>query len=188
MRGKAAPTAADGPPAIVPAPRLAPTEATRRWAALLQQLFDVDPLACPSCHGAMRIVAFITQTSVIDQILTHLRARPAPAAHAGAPPHRRGPQRAGARHAPHASPPTPGLPPEDAVSDAPRPRGGVRRARRSHRTVTVGPAGLRRPRVTRPDRRPNSPRGTLARWRSRRRPLPGAREAADRRLYSSDPD
>ena len=52
-------------------------------AALLQQIFEVDPLACPSCHGAMRIVAFITQTSVIDQILTHLRTRASRAAHAG---------------------------------------------------------------------------------------------------------
>jgi hypothetical protein len=60
---------------IVTAPRLAPTEATRRWAALLQQIFEVDPLACPTCHGTMRIVAFITQASVIDQILTHLRTR-----------------------------------------------------------------------------------------------------------------
>jgi hypothetical protein len=49
-------------------PRLAPTEATRHWAGLLRQLFEVDPLACPSCHGAMRIVAGITQTSVIGQI------------------------------------------------------------------------------------------------------------------------
>ena len=71
-REKAAPATADGPPTIVPAPRLAPTEASRRWAALLKQIFEVDPLACPSCHDAMRIVAFITQTSVIDQILTHL--------------------------------------------------------------------------------------------------------------------
>ncbi len=84
MRAKAAPSAADGPPAIVPAPRLAPTEATRRRAALLQQIFAVDPLACPSCHGTMRIVAFTTQTSVIDQILTHLRTRAAHATHAGA--------------------------------------------------------------------------------------------------------
>jgi hypothetical protein len=60
-----------------PAPRLAPTEASRRWAALLQQRFAVDPFACPTCHGAMRIVACITQTSVIAQILAHLRARPA---------------------------------------------------------------------------------------------------------------
>lgn len=81
MRRQAAPAAADGPPAIVPVPRLAPTEASRRWAALLQQIFEVDPLACPTCQGAMRIVAFITQTAVIDRILTHLRTR---AAHAGA--------------------------------------------------------------------------------------------------------
>lgn len=107
MRGTAEPAAADGPPAIVPAPRLAPTEASRRWAALLQQIFEVDPLACPSCHGAMRIVACITQTSVIDQILTHLRTRASREAHAGprSPPSTRAP-RAGARHAPHARPPT----------------------------------------------------------------------------------
>jgi hypothetical protein len=65
------------------APRLAPTEATRQWAALLQQLFEVDPLACPTCHGVMRIVTFITQPSVIDQIVTYLRAC-ATTAHAGA--------------------------------------------------------------------------------------------------------
>ena len=48
MREQAALTAADGPSAIVPAPRLVPTEATRRWAALLQQTFEVGPLARPS--------------------------------------------------------------------------------------------------------------------------------------------
>ncbi len=93
MRDKAASATANGPPAIVPAPRLAPTEATRRRAALLQQILEVDLLACPTCHGAMRIVAFITQASVIDQILTHLRARASPAAAGGArsPPSSRGP-------------------------------------------------------------------------------------------------
>jgi len=53
-RRQAEPAAADTPPLIVPAPRLAPTEATRRWAALLPQMFEVDPLAYPTCHGAMR--------------------------------------------------------------------------------------------------------------------------------------
>ena len=80
MRGKTEPVtdaAADAPVPIVTALRLASTEATRRWAALLQQIFEVDPLACPTCHGVMRIVAFITQTSVIDQILTHLRTHAA---------------------------------------------------------------------------------------------------------------
>ena len=98
MRQKAAPTGADGPPAIVPARPLAPTEASRRWATLLQQIFEVDPLACPSCHGTMRIVAFITQASVIDRILTHLRTRASTAAPGGArsPPSTRRPSGPGA--------------------------------------------------------------------------------------------
>ena len=86
------------------APRLAATEATRRWAALLQQIFEVDPLTCPICHGAMRVVAFITQASVIDQILSHLHTRAAHAAHAGArsPPSTRAP-----REPEHVTRPTP---------------------------------------------------------------------------------
>ncbi len=50
-------------------------------AALLPQMFEVDPLACPTCRGPMRIIACITQASVIDPLLAHLRGR---AAHAGA--------------------------------------------------------------------------------------------------------
>ena len=67
MRGKAESTATAVPPPIVPAARLAPTEASRGWAALLQQIFEVDPLACPRCRGPM--------------ILTHLRTRAATAPH-----------------------------------------------------------------------------------------------------------
>ena len=37
MRQKAAPTGADGPPAMVAAARLAPTEAARRWAQALRR-------------------------------------------------------------------------------------------------------------------------------------------------------
>ena len=81
---------------------LAPTEASRRWATLLQPIFEVDPLACPSCHCAMRIVAIITQTSVIDQILTHLRTHASREAHAGprSPPSTRAPASRGASRAP----------------------------------------------------------------------------------------
>lgn len=50
----------------------------------------------------MRIVAFITQTAVIDQILTHLRAR-APHAGARSPPSTRGPASRGASRAPRPS-------------------------------------------------------------------------------------
>jgi len=46
-----------------------------RTAALQQQLFEVDPLACPTYYGAMRIVECITHASVIDQLRTHRRAR-----------------------------------------------------------------------------------------------------------------
>ena len=34
---------------------------------VLQQIFEVDPLSCPTGHGPMRIVAFLTQASVIDR-------------------------------------------------------------------------------------------------------------------------
>jgi hypothetical protein len=84
MRRRAAPAPADTPVPMVVAPKLAPTEATRRWAALLQQIFEVDPLVRPHCAGAMRIVAVITQSAVIDQILTHLQTRVAAEARRGA--------------------------------------------------------------------------------------------------------
>ena len=102
-RGKAEAAAADGPPAMVAAPQLGPTEAARRWAALLQQHFEVDPLACPSCRGVMRIVAFITQPSVIDQLLTHLRAATAAPGAARSSPSTRGASGPGATRRPAAA-------------------------------------------------------------------------------------
>ena len=59
-------------------------EARRRWAELLRRLYGVDPLACPACGGAMRLLAVITEGAVIDRILAHVRrargdARRAPA-------------------------------------------------------------------------------------------------------------
>ena len=64
-----------------------------------------DPFACPTCHGAMRLVAFITQASVIDQILAHFRTRAAPAASAAArsPPSTRAPASRGPSRAPRPS-------------------------------------------------------------------------------------
>ena len=34
-------------------------EARRRWAELLRRIDDVDPLTCPACGGAMRMLAFL---------------------------------------------------------------------------------------------------------------------------------
>src|SRR5450759_1884906 len=84
MRRRAAPATADAPVPMVVAPKLASTEGTRRWAALLRQIFEVDPLACSHCAGPMRIVACLTQAAVIDQILTHLRTRATAGARPGA--------------------------------------------------------------------------------------------------------
>jgi hypothetical protein len=65
------------------------------------------------------------------------------------------------------------------VRTAPHRRPATRRGRLA--CAAVPP---QRPRVPRPDRRPTRPRGTPARWRSRRRPLTSARKAGDRGLYS----
>jgi len=74
------------PPVEVAAPVPLPLqEARRRWAELLRRIFEVDPLVCPRCGAAMRILAVLTESAVIDRILTHLRTR-APAAPARAPP------------------------------------------------------------------------------------------------------
>ncbi len=83
-----------------------------------RQLFEVDPLVCPHGTGPMRIVAFITQAAVNDQILTHRRTRAAAGA-AGA--------RTGAR-----SPPSTGA---SVARDPSRPR----------RPPTASPAPLPAP-------------------------------------------
>ena len=44
----------------------------RRWANLIRRVFKTDPLICNKCGGQMRIVSFITEPSVIRQILDHL--------------------------------------------------------------------------------------------------------------------
>ena len=57
-----------------PAPRSPSANAARRrWAALVKRVWHVDPLRCPRCRSAMKIVSFIepTQPDVIDAILTH---------------------------------------------------------------------------------------------------------------------
>ncbi|MDJ0974710.1 MAG: transposase [Planctomycetota bacterium] len=42
-----------------------------RWARLLARVFEVNPLLCPQCGHEMRVVGFVTQPAVVDQILAH---------------------------------------------------------------------------------------------------------------------
>jgi hypothetical protein len=76
--------AATGIPARSPSAR----EARKGWAALLQQVYEADPLCCPRCGAELKIIAFIErrQTEVIAKILRHCGLREGAAARA--PPQR----------------------------------------------------------------------------------------------------
>ena len=57
------------------APR--PALVKHRWRDLLKRIFEVDPLRC-TCGGEMRIVSFVTQPWLIEQILRCLGRWPPP--------------------------------------------------------------------------------------------------------------
>ena len=42
------------------------------WAVLIARIYKVFPLLCPLCGGQMRIIAFITHSADIRQILDHI--------------------------------------------------------------------------------------------------------------------
>jgi hypothetical protein len=42
------------------------------WATLLRRSFAVDVLACPRCHGRLRVLAVITEREPVGRILAHL--------------------------------------------------------------------------------------------------------------------
>ena len=62
------PPAANAEPAAEPAHRRA---ARYAWALLLARIFEVFPLVCPYCGGAMRIIAFTTDGPTVRDILVH---------------------------------------------------------------------------------------------------------------------
>ena len=43
------------------------------WAMLIKRVYEVDPLQCPKCGGAMKIISFIerSQRDVVERILRH---------------------------------------------------------------------------------------------------------------------
>ena len=44
-------------------------EFRKSWARLIQKIYEVDPLTCPKCSGAMRVISFIEDEEVIKKIL-----------------------------------------------------------------------------------------------------------------------
>ena len=58
-----------------------PEPTTRRrcspnWARLIAKVFQVDPLVCRRCKGPLKVVAYITDSLAIRQILEHLDLSP----------------------------------------------------------------------------------------------------------------
>jgi hypothetical protein len=42
------------------------------WGEMIRKVYEVDPLTCPHCGGQMRVIAFLTDFSVVDRIINHL--------------------------------------------------------------------------------------------------------------------
>ena len=80
----ARPAAPSGPAASEPAPsaRTAPMS----WMARLRRVWDIDLSRCPHCGGDVRVIATVTEPTVIARILEHLRRREHPAREPRGPP------------------------------------------------------------------------------------------------------
>jgi len=89
VRGKRKKTDADDKISCILEPELTDKAFRRNWARLIQKIYEVDPLICLKCSGAMRVIAFIEDPDVIKKILKHLdlwNVKPKPRSLANAPP------------------------------------------------------------------------------------------------------
>jgi hypothetical protein len=64
-------------------------ERRKNWARLIQKIYEVDPLTCPKCSGAMKVISVIEDEEVVKKILRHLdlwdvNPRPPPGTRLGA--------------------------------------------------------------------------------------------------------
>lgn len=50
-----------------------PRVPAKGWAEMIRKVYEVDPMRCPKCGNRMKIVAFLTQYSVVDRIINRLR-------------------------------------------------------------------------------------------------------------------
>jgi len=46
---------------------------SKGWAEMIRKVYEVDPMICPKCGGLMKVVAFITEYTVVDRIIDHLK-------------------------------------------------------------------------------------------------------------------
>jgi hypothetical protein len=76
-RAEVVPGGARRPASSASAPGAAPRSAAAsargaRWAELMRRAFEIDVLACPRCHGRLRLVACIEAPAVTARLLRHL--------------------------------------------------------------------------------------------------------------------
>ena len=62
------------------------------WAQRLKRVFGIDIETCPACGGAVRIVACIEDSDVIEKILSYLEEKSPGSVSAKLPPSRASPQ------------------------------------------------------------------------------------------------
>jgi hypothetical protein len=46
---------------------------SKGWAEMIRKVYEVDPLLCPQCGGEMKVIAFLSDFSVVDRIINHLK-------------------------------------------------------------------------------------------------------------------
>jgi hypothetical protein len=46
---------------------------SKGWAAMIRKVNEVGALRCPRCGGAMRVVSFLTDYTVVDRIIDNLK-------------------------------------------------------------------------------------------------------------------
>jgi transposase len=46
---------------------------SKGWAEMIRKVYEVDPLLCPECGGTMKVIAFLTDYSVVDRIIGQLK-------------------------------------------------------------------------------------------------------------------
>jgi len=58
-------------PCIIESDATSPAK-RKAWARLIQKIYEVDPLTCPQCQGAMKLISIIDQPDTVKHILQHL--------------------------------------------------------------------------------------------------------------------
>ena len=73
--------------AVSPEEDSPPTRSRASWARLVRRIYEVDPLLCPRCKGALELISVLVDAKVVDAILRHLDVTDQPTSvHARDPP------------------------------------------------------------------------------------------------------